>query len=769
MQQIIRTLHDGGYSCVITDGKTVRTFTKRGVADLYDLLQNDAEFLRGASVADKVVGKGAAAIMIMGGVKRLYTDVISDEALELLRDSKVEVTFGQRVPHIINRTHTGRCPLEMCCSDARSAEECMPLIKDFMKRMAEGAVVKVLLAVLCSANLLTARAEERRDDSLRSERVRPIREVVVTGTRNAADPLLLPMTVTTVDRRTIENALRPSLLPTLTEHVPSLFVTGRGVMGYGVSTGAAGGMSLRGIGGTPTSGLLVLIDGNPQYMGLMGHPIADAYQSMMAEKVEVVRGPASVLYGSNAMGGVINIITRRTEKEGIHGDLRGGYGSFNTVESQGAVRLRKGRLTAEVMGSYDRSDGHRPDMGFEQYGGFAKIGCRLKKEWSLSADVSITHFNASNPGTVAAPILDNDSRITRGMASAVVRNEYERTGGAVSFFYNWGRHDINDGYSPGGTPLDYRFRSNDRMLGISAYQTLRLLPGNRLTLGLDWQNFGGRARNRYLDGRGETVTADKTLHDIAGYVDIRQSLGQRLTLDAGLRLDHNTRSGTVWIPQGGASLSLGRTSQLKALASKGFRFPTIREMYMFPPQNPDLKPEDIMTYELSFSRTSSGGALYWGVNAYYIDGDNLIVINTVEGRKKYLNTGRVKNWGAEAEARWKISRSWSLNANYSWLHMQNPVVAAPEHKLFCGIDFVRGRWGVTTGAMYVRDLYTQVAPVRTTESFVLWNADVRFRAAKILEIYVRGENLLAQRYEINAGYPMPRATVLGGMNFRFNH
>ena len=71
-------------------------------------------------------------------------------------------------------------------------------------------------------------------------------------------------------------------------------------------------MNVRGIGGAPTAGVLVLIDGNPQYMGLMGHPLADSYQSLMAEKVEVIRGPSSMLYGSNAMGGVINIITKKT-------------------------------------------------------------------------------------------------------------------------------------------------------------------------------------------------------------------------------------------------------------------------------------------------------------------------------------------------------------------------------------------------------------------------------------------------------------------------
>lgn len=69
-------------------------------------------------------------------------------------------------------------------------------------------------------------------------------------------------------------------------------------------------------------------------MGLFGHPIADAYQSMLAERVEMARGPASVLYGSNAMGGVINIVTRRQREEGVRTDLNVGYGSWNTLQTK---------------------------------------------------------------------------------------------------------------------------------------------------------------------------------------------------------------------------------------------------------------------------------------------------------------------------------------------------------------------------------------------------------------------------------------------------
>ena len=125
---------------------------------------------------------------------------------------------------------------------------------------------------------------------------------VVTGTRNITDVRHLPFTVTSIGRQEIEQRHNTSLLPLLTEQVPGLFTTSRGILGYGVSDGAAGSISLRGMSGG-SGRLMVLIDGHPQYMGLFGHPIADAYQSLLAERIEILRGPASVLYGSNAMGG----------------------------------------------------------------------------------------------------------------------------------------------------------------------------------------------------------------------------------------------------------------------------------------------------------------------------------------------------------------------------------------------------------------------------------------------------------------------------------
>lgn len=77
MESIIDILHKGGYSCVMKNREEVRTFTQRGVADLYDLYQADSAFMKGAAIADKVIGKGAAALMVLGGFKTVYADIIS--------------------------------------------------------------------------------------------------------------------------------------------------------------------------------------------------------------------------------------------------------------------------------------------------------------------------------------------------------------------------------------------------------------------------------------------------------------------------------------------------------------------------------------------------------------------------------------------------------------------------------------------------------------------------------------------------------------------
>lgn len=132
MKELIEMLHKGDYSCVVRNGSEVRTFTRPGVADLYILLDEDAAFLKGAKVADKVIGKAAAALIVLGGVRELYAEVISLSALMLIRDAGIEVDFSVVVPYIHNRNGDDWCPLEMLCYKEKKAEDILPLIDSFL-------------------------------------------------------------------------------------------------------------------------------------------------------------------------------------------------------------------------------------------------------------------------------------------------------------------------------------------------------------------------------------------------------------------------------------------------------------------------------------------------------------------------------------------------------------------------------------------------------------------------------------------------------------
>lgn len=135
MGELVSLLHEGGYFLVLQKDGKIHTFSERGVADLYRLRSENPELLQGAFLADKVVGKGAAALMILGGVAELHADVISEPALSLLAESPVRVSYGEKVPSIRNRARTGFCPLETLCKDAKTAAQCLPLIDEFINSM----------------------------------------------------------------------------------------------------------------------------------------------------------------------------------------------------------------------------------------------------------------------------------------------------------------------------------------------------------------------------------------------------------------------------------------------------------------------------------------------------------------------------------------------------------------------------------------------------------------------------------------------------------
>ena len=628
-----------------------------------------------------------------------------------------------------------------------------------------------LTAVLTSALLASAGMNAAEADSTIISGG-SINDVVVTGTRQAASLSHVPMNVTVVSREQLTENFQSSILPTLTQEVPGLFISSRGVMGYGISGGGSGSFNLRGLSGG--SRVLVLIDGHPQYANIFDHPIGDAYQTMMAERVEVASGPASVLYGSNAMGGVINIVTRKMHEDGVRTSVNVGAGSYGSVQTEVSNQVRQGRFSSTVAAQYSRSDNHRPHMGFEQYGGYLNLGYDINPNWTARLSADVTHFNASHPGTVSSPLLEADQWITRGVVNASLSNHFDRLDGALMVYSNFGRHKINDGYGPnanGNQPRANLFRSKDALTGVSFYETAQLFEGNHTTVGADYQHIYGYAYNTSRQDGSVVPTNFKAgtgksyRNEWAAYVDFRQDLLEWLTVNAGLRYDWQNLSGGELVPQFGIVARPTNGGVLKLTAAKGFRNPSMMELYVYGTNgNVELQAERLWNYELSWQHRI--GRFSYKANVFYLKADNLVGTGLKpDGNIGRINTGAFENAGYELQASYRVTPNFSIHANRSYIHQQEgrEQTGTPEYVDYLGIRWQLGRFGLNAGTQHVSNLYTG----SDLQTFTLVNATASYSLLPTTKLWLRGENLMRQKYEILVGYPMPRATFMVGVNVDF--
>jgi outer membrane cobalamin receptor len=582
-----------------------------------------------------------------------------------------------------------------------------------------------------------------------------ISEVVISGTKTSVNRNNVPLTVSVVSKEKIENSSESALLPVLSEQVPGLFVTERGITGFGVSTGASGQISLRGIGGSPNTQVLVLLNGNPQFMGIMGHPLPDAYEASDVEKVEVIRGPASTLYGTNAMGGVINILTKEQKEDGFKSNARLMYGSYNTQKYMVNGGYKKGGFNVFASYNHDQTDGHRDNSDFKMDNGYVSMGYEINKSLKVNADFSLANFDDTDPGAEgAAPGYTID--ITRGMGAVSIDNKFDKTSGSYRFFYNFGEHNITDG-----------FHSKDKNYGIVFYQAFNLFKGNTITLGTDYKKYGGIAENVLAMGGNGTIFGDTTVWEMAGYAYVQQELFEKLTLNGGFRLEHNSVFGNEPVPTVGLAYNPVTTTTIKASVSKGFRSPTIRELYLWTPANANLQPERMINYEVSVLQKLFTNKLSLELTLFKADGDNLI--QTVMGSTgpKNQNSGSFSNTGIEFAGNYRPDSRITLNATYSYLSMDTPIIAAPEQQLSLSGTYKLNKLSLNLSVQHIHNLYTQVSPTAIKESYTLLNTKVSYVLNSYFDLFIKGENLTDKKYYINSGYPMPGLVFFGGINLHF--
>lgn len=635
--------------------------------------------------------------------------------------------------------------------------------------MKKDCILTAALAIAATASAANM------DDIADTTRLHSIDEVVVTGSNNATPARLLPYTVSTVSSRQIEATGKTQLLAALSGEVPSLFVTQRNILGFGVSNhGGSGGIKIRGVGGSPTSGVLMMVDGQPQFAGLYSHPVADFYESEYADHVEVMRGPGSVLYGSNAMGGVINVITKRAQKDGIHTTLSSQYGSHNTWQTSLTSMARTGRFSALVSAGYDRTDGLQKNFDFKQTSVYAKLGYDLSHSWTLAADYSLMNYRGNDP--INARIANPESadiyhqNVTRGEASLSATNNYGTTNGVTRVYYSYGNHFIDD---------PRHFHSLDDRFGILAYENFAPWRMATATVGFDFNRYTGKipvsGGHQHGDGSQQAqmqTIARKFIAEYSPYAALQQRLfGDILTLNGGVRLAMSNRFSHQWLPQFGFTVRPALGWSIKASVAKGYRNPSFSEMYLYRIANDELNPERMTNYEVGIAKHFSQ-YLRLGFTAYYAKGSNLIQtasVPTADGgtMQRYMNTGSFINKGIELSVQSDPTSTLSLRASYSYLHTSvSDLTAAPRNQYFLGIAWhalpqlnIDARLNGTGGLFVYKGM--------EREDYALLGMRITYTPVKFLDLFANLDNITNVKYQINRGYEMPGFTAMGGVKVRF--
>lgn len=598
-----------------------------------------------------------------------------------------------------------------------------------------------------------------------------LNEVVVTAPLKT-DPELIPLDVTVISEGQIEKSAESSLLPVLEAKVPGLFVTERGFEGYGVSGASAGSgqVYIRGVGDGGNK-VLFMIDGQPQWAGIFGHSLSDTYVANGVERIEVIKGPSSLLYGSNAMGGSINLITKTQKKDGITGRARAMFGSFTTQKFSLSTGYKKGKFSATLGGQLDRSNGNRDRSSFWLANEFAQLKYAISGHWSIAGMLDMTQSFSNYPGSIQQPRENTWSDIFRGTGGIYVKNSYAKMDGGIQGYINWGSHKIDDGnLIDKEPPTDYLFNSDDYNMGFTIYESFYLWKMNTLSAGVDFQHWGGHMWNTdKVDPDIKSSEEKHHVNEIAGYVMMQQGFfNDILNINGGVRLQHGSSYGNVWVPQAGFIVKPGYNAQIKASFSKGFTSPNIRQLYLYPPKNPDLKPEYLLNYEISYSQQLLDYRLTLGAAIYFIDGRNMIQLGAVDGRRMWQNTGKFHNKGFELEASYSILSNLQASASWAYLHCDSDNLYSPKNKLNAEVTYSPGNFSFSIEEMSIWGM-KYGNPDGSSIDYTLLNlrASYTYPAKVPVTLFVKIDNITDRHYEIIYGYPMPGATFMGGVEVKF--
>jgi vitamin B12 transporter len=597
-------------------------------------------------------------------------------------------------------------------------------------------------------------------------------DIVVTATREGVAREVAPVSSTVLEEEEID-ALDLPAASDLLRLTPGVAVA---------TTGPRGTQTQIRIRGAEANHSLLFVDGIRFNDPAAGNEARfELLTSDLLSRIEVVRGPQSALWGSEALGGVIAVETvdpfRRT---GFIGE--GEYGSLDSARVAGRYAVRTGNVGISGGLGWQRSEGvDSLGGGLGDRDGFENLAASLRIEARPSGAVRFGASGYWTEGTsqydgfdpvffTRADTLDT-TRNRIGAARAFASGEWDGwlVSGEASYLDSSNRNRL------AGAPLNGTFGDRLTLGG----QVSRRIGGHSIIAAIDHQEEGFRARDTSFFG-GTDQDRSRSLTALVG--EWRAEWSQAIVTDVAVRhddfsafADETTLRGSLLVRPGGGFTLYGSYGE-------GVAQPTFYDLYGFFPGsfvgNPDLKPETSRGWEIGIRW--SGRALSLGIAGYSSRLRNEIV-DTFDPHTFLSSTanasGRSKREGIELSASWRHADWLNVEADYTWLHSSQPdkagtaqvrEVRRPRSTANLAAWGEAGRFGWSGTLAYVGarpdtdfDLFPAAA-VRLHD-YVLGSLRVGWRILPRLELYARVENLFDADYQDVVGYNTPGRTVYAGL------
>jgi outer membrane cobalamin receptor len=578
-------------------------------------------------------------------------------------------------------------------------------------------------------------------------------EVTVTGTRPLSRDRTTDSTTVSGDR--LRDAVRPSLMSALASESAGLYVNSTGAL-HGVSNGASGGIFLRGLGGSPNSQVLVVEDGIADYQGIFGHPIPDAYVPALVDEVAIEKGGDSVLYGSNAMGGVIALRSRFLAENGYELVSDSAAGSFDTMSETVSLLGRRDRWQWATAAHVMSTAGHRSGTGGRLLVGNGAVRCHLSNGLSLTLRNKTIHLEGADPGPASHPYPNHFYDVWRDNVSLGLEWNHGRWRLGITPAFNAGEHRLYDG-----------FRSIDVVAGTRGEIEYRLARSAELLVGIDQHHIAGSVENRAT----LEVTPVSAMNDASLYGQITLRPIAPMSVVLGARELYSDRYGSIALYKAGLRTQLYRGLVAHTRLARNFRQPTLRELYLpFPTANPDLRPEYAVNWD--------GGLTYLSehfegtATLYHTEAHDMIRYFGVWPAAEVVNIDHIALWGIEGTLRLKRLGPLSVFVSVDHKDVGRFTRQNPAAKGNAGIDLMHAinqdQISLGLSAEWLTGLYMANYHREPMADVFVVDGQVRFRhvdeARRLtLEPYVLLRNLLDHRYAYIADYPMPGFNVLVGI------